>query len=328
MAIGLVLAFNQGWIGGGGSEIIVGFPDSDLNYDLYLVEMGKPEDEGIRIAKDVVIGDHIIYVFEDNEVSKMIWGAGFVPNSNYVFLSYQDDDEAVFEQMTSEAEEMDKLFDSNDYPVLIAFPEQKNVIIIEYLDDSARCYQAVFGEEADRVAKGTDCIIFPDGENLIVVDEDDGETSFTLLNLAKEDENEFLVIEGMLDLYMVSLDGSLMAYVEDTDGEQELHMVEIDGDNDDKIADGVGIPDFGFAPTGRNFYYVVEDDEGSLALFVNDENSPIAEGLILSAQFGSGGEHLIYSVGDEMEDLVISSYSLKDDELRRSSMARDCSLLC
>jgi len=314
VVFGVVLGYSMGWIGGGSSEIIVGFPDSDLNYDLYLVKLGEPEDDGIRIAKNVVIGDFAIYVFEENEVSEMIWGAGFMPDSSYVFLSYLDDDETVYEQMTTKAEETDKLFDSDDFPVLLAFPEQNKVVILEYREDDVRCYQAPFGEEADRVAKGTDCIFLPDGEKMVVIDVDDGETAFTLIDLDKGDENEFLTVEGVLDRYQVSADGSLMAYVETSDGEQELHLVEIQEGEEDKIADGVGIPDFGFASIGSNFYYVIEDEEGSLALYVNNESSPIAEGMILAAQFGPYAEYLLYSVGDEMDELVVSSYSIKNEE--------------
>jgi hypothetical protein len=313
VVFGVVLASRMGWFGGG-TEMIVGFPDPDENYDIYVLELGQSEDEGVRLAKDAQIGDYAIYVFQDQDYTKMISGAGFVPDSSYVFLAYQDDDDAVFEQMTVRGDQPEDLFKTDDYPVLIAMPEHKNVVIIEYTDDDARCYLAPFGEEADRVAKGTDCIFLPDGETLVVVEEDNGEYSFTALDLASGDENKFLELDGMVDMYQVSFDGSLMAYVEDTDGEQELHLVNIKDEEEDKIAEGSRIPDFGFAPQSADFYFIVEDDEGNLSLHVNEEDDPIAEGMLLAAQFGPQGKYLIFSAGDELDDLVVSSYSLKGEE--------------
>jgi Tol biopolymer transport system component len=310
---GFVLASRMGWIGVG-TDMIVGFPDSDGNYDLYLLEMGQSEDEGVRLAKDAQIGDYAIYVFQEQDYSKMIRGAGFVPDSSYVFLAYQDDDDAVFEQMTIRGDEPDDLFETDDYPVLIAFPDQKNVVIIEYTDDEARCFLAPFGQEADRLAKGTDCIFLPDGETLVVVEEDNGEYSFTALDMDSGDENKFLEVDAMLDMYQVSFDGSLMAYVEDSGGEQELHLININNEEEDKVAEGSRISDFGFAPKSNDFYFVVEDDEGDLSLYVNEENDAVAEGLMVAAQFGPQGEYLIFAAGDELDDLVVSSYSLKDEE--------------
>jgi hypothetical protein len=310
---GLVLASRMGWIGGG-TEMLVGFPDQDAYYDIYLLEIGQSEDEGVRLAKDAQIGDYSIYVFQDQDYTKMISGAGFVPDSSYVFLAYQDDEDAVFEQMTVREDQPEDLFNTDDYPVLIAMPEHKNVVIIEYSDDDARCYLAPFGQEADRVAKGTDCIFLPDGETLIVVEEDNGEYTFTALDLASGDENKFLELDGMVDMYQVSFDGSLMAYVEDTGGEQELHLVNIKDEEEDEIAEGSRIPDFGFAPQSTDFYFIVEDDEGNLSLHVNEEDDPIAEGMMLAAQFGPQGKYLIFSAGDELDDLVVSSYSLRSEE--------------
>jgi hypothetical protein len=310
---GLFLAYSLGWFGGG-SDIIVGFPDEDNNFDLYLVTMGDSEDEGVRLLKEAPIEDSLFYIFQEYGIAKMIQGAGFVPDSQYIFLSYTDDDESVFEQMKTNEDEPDDLFSSDAYPFVVAFPEQETVMIVEYSDDEVRCYAAPFGEEADRLAKGFDCLLLPDGENMVVVEEDEGEYTFTAVNTTTEDENEFLVLEAMLDIYMVSPDGTFLAYLEAADDEMELHMVDIAGEDDEKVADGFGIPDLGFAPTTNDFYYIVEDDEGNLALYVNDENDPIAEGMMMSAQFGPHGEHLIYIAGDEPDDLVVASYSLKDEE--------------
>ena len=176
-----------------------------------------------------------------------------------------------------------------------------------------RCYLAHFGEEADRVDKGTDCQPSLDGRYLVVIDEDDEETTFTKFDLKRDDDNEFLTAEDVYD-FQFSEDMSMLAYVINTSSdEQELHLFDIDAEEDDDLVEDFFIPDFGFTKTGE-LYYVVENDDGEMEAFVHGSNSAIAEGMMMSITPGPAGEYLLIISGDDEDDLEAVSYSIKKEE--------------
>jgi hypothetical protein len=315
LALIIVLAFNSGLVGGGGGgkNIIIGFPDNDGNYDVYLVKPGEDEDDGVRIAKDVDLGGSAFYVIEDNEVTGFIEGLGFIPNTSQVLFSYVDDGETILEQMRVRDDETSDLFDSEDWFQVGVYPDKDLMVIFEYRDEGARCYVANFGEEADRIDKGTDCWPSYDGRTMMVIDEDDDETAFTLHDLRRESDEEVLKAEDVA-AYAISPDMSMIAYVvNSSDDEQELHLYDIDKEEDEDIEEDYAIPDFDFTMAGE-LYYVVQDDDGNMEAFVHGGDGAFAEGEVMSITPSPEGDYLIIVSGEDEEDLEVYSYLMRKGE--------------
>ena len=123
--LAVVLAFNFGIFGGGGKNILIGFPDNDWNVDVYLLQPGDDEDDGVRIAKDVEYGGASFYIVQDGKLVKSFDGFGFVPDTSQVLISYSDEGETFIEQMQVKDEESSDLFDTEDYVHVLVFGDQK-----------------------------------------------------------------------------------------------------------------------------------------------------------------------------------------------------------
>jgi hypothetical protein len=302
-----------GSLGGGGKNIIIGFPDNDWNLDIYLLRPGEDEDDGVRIAKDIEYAGSTFYIYQDGNLIKTVNGFGFVPDSSQVFLSYYDDGETILEQMQVKDDETSDLFDTDDWVTTYVSIEQERMLLIERQDDGVRCHVAEFGEEADRLDSGIDCFPSLDGRYVVIVDEDDNETTFTLFDLNKDDEEEILTEEDIAD-YAFSYDLRMLAYVVNSSSdEQELHLFNIADEEDEDIEEDYAIPDLGFTRKG-DLYYVVEDDDGNMEAFVYGNNDAIAEGEIMSVQAGPEGDFLIIISGDDEDDLAVYAYSVRSEE--------------
>jgi dipeptidyl aminopeptidase/acylaminoacyl peptidase len=215
--------------------------------------------------------------------------------------------------MTVKDDETTDVFDSDGYFSGYVFLDLEMLTIFEDTDDDIRAYVADFGEEADRMGKGTGAWISTEGAFLLVVDEDDEETSFTLVDLAKDDEDELFTVEDM-DSYQFSPDGTKIAYVINSDDdEQELHLYDIDAEEDDEVENDFNFPDYGFT-MANDLFYVVEDDDGDMEAFMYGNDDAIAEGTIMVVQASPAGDYIITVSGEEEDDMVVNSYNIRKED--------------
>lgn len=297
----------------GGDEMIIGFPNRNGETDLYLLERGDGEDDGIRIAKNAIDPYQRVSVYENSIYVKGISFGGFVPKSNHIFTAFEDG-EYVVQQMTIRDEELSEVLEADDVVASIQM-ESDLFFAVEYQGTSARCYVAPFGEEADRIVKADLCHFSQDGSTIIFEDIDNDAYQLSFINVDGTDEIVVLDRDESPISYKVSDDASHIAYVEIVDENQQLRYIEMDSGTDINIGNEVtAVIDYGFAPKQDSLFYIIENENGELQLFTIGSPDPIGEDLFLYAGFDPTGEYLIYLIGDAKDEVTAYSYSMKSGE--------------
>ena len=299
---------------GGGDEMIIGFPNRNGETDLYLLERGDDEDDGLRIMKNAVSPYQRISVYEGDVYVKGISFGGFIPQSNYIFTVFKNDDEYVVQQMTTRDEELSDMLEANDIAARIQV-DSKLFLTVEYRGSSVRCHVAPLGEEAERIVKADGCYFSTDDSTIIFEDIHSDEYQLSFINIDGSDEIVVLDRDEPPVSYKVSDDASHIAYVEIVDEDQQLRYIEMSSGTDINIGDEVtAVIDYGFAPKQDTLFYIIENEDGELQLFTNNSPDPIAEDLFLYAGFDPAGEYLIYLIGDAKDEVTAYSYSMKSGE--------------
>ena len=296
-------------------EMIVGFPNRDGETDLYLLERGEDEKDGIMIAKDVIDAYHSIGVYEDGMYVKGIRFGGFIPDSSDIFTIYVDDNEYIIQYMGVKDEELNLVLDPKYISATGIHADSKMFLLSEPRDTTVRCYAAPLGEEAERIVKADSCFFSRDGSTIVFEDIHSDEYQLSLIKVDGSDEIPVLDRDERPLSYEVSEDASHIAYVEMVDENQQLRFVEVSSETDIHIGnESVAVIDYGFSPKQDNLFYIIENDDGELQLFTPSSADPIAEDLFLYAGFDPSGEHLIYLIGDERNEVIAYSYALDSGE--------------
>ena len=289
-------------------QILLAFPSRRGDVELYLLKLGQDEDEGTLLAEDAeeaLLVD--FWLLEEGKYQSRVLGdyGSFVPDSDRLLLWYRLEDEIVIQQMRVGDEEPTEVMDSKADVLLGAvFDESEIVFLRETRDGQARCYVAMPGGEAERLAKVDACYISLDGSTIIFSEVDEGATTLSAVDTNGENETVLLdEVEGVGSPYLISGDGSHLAYVQVEGKESQLYRVERDSGEEVEVSGEVlRIVDYGFALGSDTLFYIaeeLEDDFGVLRLYVSDSGDPIAAGPVLGAYFAPDGQHLVYLLSDE-----------------------------
>jgi hypothetical protein len=274
--------------------------------DIYSLRYGQSEDEAVRLARNITLGDGRVLTFRDGAWwptgGQLFNLGGFVPGTSELVLSYLDDDQAIVTTGRAGQEELNQIFDSDSRQVVSYLLGGDRVLLVEHEDDGVRCHLSAGGDEAVRVSRGTSCFPSNDASKLFVRDDDSGESTITVSDL--DGENEVVLVdgdEGISDEIHVSADGSRLAYVETNDDQSKVVLLDTaDGEMVVDSDDFLSIVGFGFPETGNALFFIGENDDGELILnvAVGDEVDEVATASAMHATFSRTGDQLVYLTAD------------------------------
>ncbi len=304
---------------GGGSQIVVAFPNRDAEADVYLLEPGQDPEKGSQVSENLPVSNQIFigHFDKDNQV-RVASGdyASFIPASDDLLYWYSDDGDAVLMSLEKGGKEGTEVISTNATSVVaVTSAGSDYILIVEILDDQARCYAGKPGEEATRLAKGDGCSISDNFSKVYAWEVDGDQTTVTTIGLNGKNETVLLdeaegVVAGAMQF---SPDASRLAFVKDTGEGQQVYWVE---EGQEPLAVGAefpGVIEFGFIPGSDGLYFIVENEEGTLELYTSESETLVAAGVQIAAAFDKDGNYLIYQTMDEDGEAAIFTRKINSD---------------
>lgn len=308
-------------LGGKGNEILLAMPQRSGELDLYLVKTGHELDQGVLLVEDAQEpADMNIWfsyvtqepVYRVNNLSAYGIG-GFVPESNRLFYWFADDADIRVVETEIGADAPVEILKTDALPLhALLFPEADTLFLQETRSDQERCYVAGARAAAERITKGDSCWATRYGSHVWVEEKDADELTLSLLPTKGEgDEVTVLDSQAEVQQYAVAQDGSRVVYDQNgRDGWQLFLFAVSDGSTVEIGEPGVNIPQFGFLGETEKVFYLMENDDGVLQLFVSGGAAPVAEGVGLTAVASDDGRYLIYLAADEDGERSVGAYDV------------------
>ena len=295
-----------------GDRMLVGFVDSNQEADVYLVKPEQDEKDGIRIAKDITLGNLISFT-RGSELIKSVYDTGFVPGTNLLYLSYENEDgETVIEKMNFNEEETSPVFQGKTADSTLLIDLDTNLVsITESTSSSQRCYVGSIGDELERVAKGDTCSVYAGGRQIVYEKTDSSKYTLNVIDNAGKDDAELISAETPIDSFSISEDGSTLVYEQESGGLKSLATINIESQKEESLVKDVfNILAYDFLPEQNKLYYIVETLDGTLELHLSGSDSTIASGYFLNALPTADGNTLVYLVGETNTQVSAYSYNI------------------
>lgn len=330
LALGLLLGLGALLVAGAifflrsSEEMLVAFPDRNDEAELYLLSRGQPLEEGTLLAEDAIRVNDVYYIHRDAEGRvQTLRGnyGGFTPESNHLLFWYREegDDDALVHAIGVGDDAATELFATDALPAGIrSFEGFDQLHLAENRDDQTRCYVAPFDGQARRLTKGDECSAINGGALVYATEVDDGELIVTVVDV--EEGEEQVLLDGVEEVGSNSLrfsdDSSHFAYTQEGSDGVELFLME----RESRESMAVGAPYFnilrhGFIPGRDVLYYLAENDDGDLELYLSNIETPIAAGYAMSAISDSSGNYLLYVVGDEDGENTAYLYNMSSGDV-------------
>jgi hypothetical protein len=305
-----------------GREIFLAMPQRSGEADLYMVKLGQELDQGILLIEDAQqpeSGDIWFSYAISNPASRMINLAltgygGFVPNSNRLFYWYVDRNRVYVEEMRTNDDASTEIIKTDALPLYgLLFSKTEELFLQETRSDQERCYVANPRQAAERLTKGDGCWATLDGSYVWAEERDGDELSLTLLQMNGAGD-PVIVLDDQAEVgrYSIARDGSHVAYPQNNRDGWQLFLFATNESTAVEVGQpGVNIPQFGFMGATDTLFYILENDDGVLQLFLSSSETPVAEGVGLAAISSDDGSYLIYMIADEDGEKTVASYNVK-----------------
>ena len=147
---------------------------------------------------------------------------------------------------------------------------------------------------------GDTCSLSGDFSTAFATSVEDGETSVQVVVLP--DAPDYTPLDAQENIGAVSLsgDGTRLAYTEDGD---EPRVLLVNSQDASPVASGpaaYAIVDQGFAANGRIGYFIIENNDGNLELYLLSDSgaSLVRSALSMAAAMDLNGAHLVYMAGE------------------------------
>ncbi|MBN2554582.1 MAG: PPC domain-containing protein [Anaerolineales bacterium] len=304
-------------LGGAGNHVILASINNDGEADLNMLPFGDDFRDGIEIAEDAQLFGCEFAIIDDDNITPVPLGIGFIPGSHDSIFCVREDDEIHVLRMGTRDEEPTALLEADGYVTGYIFPDREQIILVEDRGDQQRCYLSSNGEEAERIAKGDTCQPVMDGSAVITADRDSDGLSLSFTDVRRGDEVTLLDEEPAFTDYVSSFDGTRLMLVETDDGNRTIHLMDTsDGEFIAESDEYVRVNIFRFASRENAAYAIAENEDGMLVLLVLDANrfTEIAEGDGLTANADPSGRYLLYQVVDEEGESDVFSYDFSRGE--------------
>lgn len=308
-------------------ELVLAFPNRNGEADLFLLELGQPQDEGVLLAEDAIAADRVSLQHWDlGSAFYSISGAysAFVPGSERLLLYYREpgDDDVVIKQAVIDNGEPQEIFSTNALPLsVVTFAGREHILLSESRDNQRRCYVASPGQRTTRLTRGDYCSAIRDGSLAYQWTSDPADRESTLSLIDMSGEQEVTVLDSVKDVetsnIRISDDASHVVYLQQNDGGQQLFLVERASGVINEASSAVfAVNQFGFLPSTDLIYYLAENDDGYLDLYIGTVESPVATAYAVGTSPTRDGRYLIYTVGDEDGENTCYSYDVRNGESR------------
>jgi hypothetical protein len=318
LVAGIVVLSTQGvsLFGGRGNRIVLEVPGHANESDYYLVRMGQEVDRGTLLAEDVLPAPGFL-ISQQGSQSRMIGThpfGGFVSGTNFLLYKTSLDDETTVYRLALNRADPSILLETDALGLEVRTADgAQTVFAVEDISGGqVRCYVSRGGAEADRVARGDTCELSQDGSTILFSESSPDGLRLTAVGV--DGTGEVVLLEQAEDVssFLLSADGSRIAYVQSVGGQQRVAVIRrLDGTVIAESQDLFSILDYAFAPQGDGLYLIGENDEGTLSLFtLVSESVPVASAFSLEAAFSSSGDYLVYLSGDEDGSQTVSAHPM------------------
>lgn len=319
LASGLLLAQYAPSLLPQGKEILLGAPQRSGDFDLYMVKVGQELDQGVLLVEDAQPADGDVRFYSINKPAYRTVNltptrfGGFVPNSNRLFYWYRDGDRVYVQEIRTNDDAPAEIMRTDALPLFgLLFPDTQELFLQETRNDQERCYAANPREAAERLTKGNNCWATVDGSYAWTQEGNADDYSLSLLPLNRKGEPVAVLDEqAEVGSFSVARDGSQVAYTQNSrDGWHLFLFTTNNGATIEVGQPGFNIAQFGFLGATERLFYIMENDEGVLQLFLSGSGTPVAEAVSLAAVASDDGHYLVYMTVDEDGEKTVASYDV------------------
>jgi len=321
LVAGIVVFSTQGLsLFGGSSRIVLEVPGRANESDYYLVRLGQEVERGVLLAEDVLPAPGFL-IRQQGSQSRVIGShpfGGFVAGTNFLlYKTSLDGQTTVYRLALNQAEPSTILeTDSTSLDVRTADGAQTIFAVEGLSGGQVRCYVSHGGAEADRTARGNTCGLSRDGSTILFSETSPDGLSLTAVGI--DGTGEVLLLDEAEDVssFLLSSDGSRVAYVQSVGGQDQMVVVSRqDGTVIAESQELFSILDYDFAPRGDGLYLIGENDEGTLSILtLVNASVPVASAFSLAAGFSSSGDYLAYLSGDEDGSQTVFAHPMAGGE--------------
>lgn len=309
----------------GQDRLMVAFPISSSEVDLYLLKSGQAKEDGYLLAENAqpASGQYSIInrkgEIEPFRISTFNYGR-FVSGANYIFFWYKEDSGvALKSQPVSNDKVTDVLSIKNEPLQGVLFEKSKILFLVEKEGEGSQkgCYISDKGKEADLLGKGNGCAISFDGSTALVTEVDVVKQTLTAVDTGNLDKTVLLDSKVGVDSSRLSSDGKYMAYLYTEN--KMFRVILLERKSGDTLAESDEfnkIVSYGFAQQGGNLFFIAENSDGGRELFTLDKDgsNSIASAANLIAEFTASGKQIVYLAGDKDDQKTLYVYSMSDDD--------------
>lgn len=288
----------------GRDRALLRLPGRHQSNDLLLVRLGEPIDRGRLLVEDTNPGSARLFLQQDGALRSLgdAQFGGFVPDASFLLIQHQEDGETHVERVRLRADKPSPILKSSAAALSAIVLEDGAIVLHEVSGSRQRCYLSRSDSRAERVGRGDECLISRDGSTLLVAERSARGLTVTVSRIDGSDAIQLLEEEEGVESFLLSADGSRLAYVRVLEGgaRQAVVLSRQDGSAVFESEPFFRIADYGFAPTGSALYLIGETEQIELALYAVDGDSQrVAHGSGLTAAFSQKGETLVYLLSDE-----------------------------
>ncbi|MEM7115450.1 MAG: hypothetical protein AAF614_23615 [Chloroflexota bacterium] len=347
---GMIWGVMQLFGGFSSNQILAANANRGGDFDLYLMELGGEAADEQLIAEEVYGLDRTTLNVMQND--RYVTGLDsdrrlgiFLPDSSWLmFAHYNEDGELMVQQMESGDEAPLDVYDTKRTLWGVAHLDSEMVTVREDRDDNERCYAAAFGEELERIAKADNCYFSTDGSTLFTRERDANtvtetnengnevstfrdEVTVTAMDIDGENEVILIDTDEPINNIQTAWDGSHVAYVKIDEGEAQLFLVERATATETAISSTFSsIWRYGFANQADRLYYIGVDEDEVLNLYTTDDGQALADGNYIQALFNDSGTRLLYTIGDELDELDAYIFNVETKETTQIASGENLSI--
>jgi hypothetical protein len=287
-------------------RLVIGVPTTGVESDLYLLRQGKQLDSGLLLAEDVSPADSTLFYLPQDGMTSLADSAyplgAFIPGQEALLYWYSDGDGEITLQRLALDQKTPVTLWQDDAASLTGYvlPNAQDLFFSTAQGAGQGCYLSRAGAAADPLLDGDSCTLSADFSTAFATTVEAGETSFQVVVLPDSPEYTPLDAQENVGAVSFSADGTRLAY---TELGTEPRVMLINSQDASPVTSGpaaYAIVDQGFAARGRIGYFIMENNDGNLELYLLSDSgaSLVSSALSMAAAMDLNGAHLVYMAGE------------------------------
>ena len=288
------------------NNLLIGYPNSDGETDLYLLRLGQTIDKGTLLAEGVVHANTNFIFLQQDTIANLSgypydFGA-FIPGQPTLLYWYSNGEGEITLSRVAISDKQPVTLWEDDTELLrgALLPNLEDIFLRSEQDSEQSCFLSRAGASAEEVLESGICYLTTDFSTVFAKFYADTEISARLLTLA--DNAEYTPLDALENIGVVEIsgDGTRLAYTDLEDAPNVVLINSQDGSTLVEGSDAYAVVDQGFAERGHIGYFISENNDGNLDLYLLSDSgaSLINSALSLAAEVSLNGDHIIYMSGD------------------------------